>query len=384
MPFIPHTDEQQKAMLKEIGLSDMEQLFQDIPPELRTSPDSTIEAGKSEHEVRRLFQQLSCRNAVEKTCFLGGGFYDHFIPAAVDTIISRSEFYTAYTPYQPELSQGTLQAIFEYQTAICRLTGMEAANASLYDGGTALFEALSMALNITDKTKVLVDEAVNPVYRKMLRSYTANLEIDYKEIPAVDGMVNRDQILAELNDQTAALILQNPNFFGIVDDFTDLVEKAHSVGAISICSIYPFALGLLKTPGEMGFDIVTGEGQSLGLPLSFGGPYLGVIATLKKHVRKMPGRIAGMTRDTEGRRGFVLTLQAREQHIRREKAISNICSNQALCALGALVYLTLLGKYGFTEAAETAAQNAEYAYRKLTEIPGVTGKFNAPFYNEFV
>ncbi len=382
MPYIANTDADRAAMLKAIGLSGMDDLFRDIPAQLQ-APSLNLPEGLSELEVYNRLHQLSHRNAHDLVCFLGGGFYDHFIPACVDELSARSEFYTAYTPYQPEASQGTLQAIFEYQTAICRLTGMEVANASLYEGGTALYEAAMMAVRITGRNKILLDSGVNPIYRNMLHCYTSNLAVDFVEIEIAHGQSDRERIAAALDDSVAAIILQNPNFFGAVDDFTDVVAMAHARGALAIVSAYPISLGLLKTPGAMGADIVTGEGQSLGLHLSFGGPYLGYMATRMEHVRKMPGRLVGETIDQHGRRGFVLTLQAREQHIRREKATSNICSNEALCALRALIYLSWLGKQGFRDLARLCAQKAEYAKTRLGAIPGVRIKKNSPTFNEF-
>ncbi len=383
MEFIPHTESQQQEMLAAIGLT-MESLFADIPAELKAK-SFHLPDGLSEMEVRNRLADLAGKNSVDLTLFLGGGFYDHFIPSAVYSIISRSEFYTAYTPYQPELSQGTLQAIYEYQSAICRLTDMEVSNASLYDGGTAMYEAMMMALRITGRNKVIVDDSVNPIYRVMIDSYTRNLQIDLDETHCTNGLANRDQILDKLDDQTAAIIVQNPNFFGCIDDFTDLAQAAHDKGALLLVSCYPISLGILKTPGAMGADIVTGEGQSLGMPMSFGGPYLGFMAARKEHVRRMPGRVVGETTDREGRRAFVLTLQAREQHIRRDKATSNICSNEALCALTALVYLSLLGKEGLKATAQRCADKASYAYQRLTAIQGVEPHFKARwFFNEFV
>jgi glycine dehydrogenase subunit 1 len=383
MEFIPNTAEQQEGMLAAIGLT-MEDLFSDVPPELMAK-SFNLPHGLSEQEVRERLAELAGKNSIDLTLFLGGGFYDHFIPSAVYSIISRSEFYTSYTPYQPEISQGTLQAIYEFQSAVCRLTDMEVSNASLYDGGTALYEAVMMALRITGRNKVIVDDSVNPIYRVMLHSYTRNLQIDLEETHCADGLANRSDILDRLDDKTAAVIVQNPNFFGCIDDFTDLAQAAHEMGALLLVSCYPISLGILKTPGAMGADIVTAEGQSLGLPMSFGGPYLGMMASRKQYVRKMPGRIVGETKDREGRRAFVLTLQAREQHIRREKATSNICSNEALCALTALVYLSLAGKQGLKLTAQRCADKASYAYQRLTAIPGVKPHFRAKwFFNEFV
>jgi glycine dehydrogenase subunit 1 len=318
------------------------------------------------------------------TSFLGGGFYDHYIPAAIDAITSRSEFYTAYTPYQPELSQGTLQAIYEYQSQICRLTGMEISNASLYDGGTAVFEACNMALAGSPKRKVVVDKGVNPIYREMLRSHSANLNVEIVEVDVLeDGGLDRCGFTGAVDENTAAVVLQNPNFFGIVDDHSDVVDSCKKKGAMTIQSVYPVALALIKSPAEQGFDIAVGEGQSLGIPLSFGGPYLGFIGTRKEFARKMPGRIAARTEDVNGRPGFVLSLQAREQHIRREKATSNICTNGALCALRAHIYLSLVGKEGLGEVASLCHGKAVYARERIGAVPGVKVS-GRPVFNEFL
>ncbi len=384
MPFIANTDEQRRQMLDRIGVSDVEELFADIPPELRSRP-LDVPPALTEQEVRHRIAALASHNDAGTISFLGGGFYDHFIPAAVEAVVSRSEFYTAYTPYQPEASQGTLQAIYEYQSAICRLTDMEVSNASLYDGGTAMYEAMMMAVRITRRTRVVVDDSVSPIYRTMIRSYTSNLGIELIETVSADALPDRRAIAEQLDDRTAAVIVQNPTFFGCIDDVSDLAEMAHRCGALLIMSVYPISLGLLTPPGQMGADIVTGEGQSLGMPVSFGGPYLGFMAARMKHVRKMPGRIAGRTVDAEGRQGFVLTLQAREQHIRREKATSNICTNQGLCALTALVYLSLLGKNGLRELAQVCADRAYYAQQRLAEVAGVKLRYpNRWYFNEFV
>lgn len=370
-------------MLADIGLT-TDELFGDIPAEFMAKVFD-LPLGLSEQEVRSRLTELAEKNATNLTCFLGGGFYDHFIPAAVNSIISRSEFYTAYTPYQPELSQGTLQATYEYQSMICRLTEMEVANASLYDGGTALCEAMMMALRITGRNKVIIDDSVNPIYRVMVRSYTQNLRIELEQTYHEDGLANREQILDIIDDKTAAVILQNPNFFGCIDDFSDIANAAHDKGCLLIVSCYPISLGILKTPGAMDADIVTGEGQSLGMPMSFGGPYLGFMTSRKQYIRKMPGRIVGETTDRSGQQAYVLTLQAREQHIRRSKATSNICSNEALCALTALVYLSLLGQEGLKDTAQLCTDKASYAYRRLTAIAGVEPHFRRKwFFNEFV
>ena len=384
MPFIANTDEQRREMLRLVGAGSIEGLFADIPADLRCG-ELDVPDGMTEQEVRESMAKMAGRNTTGQISFLGGGFYDHFIPAALDAIVSRSEFYTAYTPYQPEFSQGSLQAIYEYQSAICRLTGMEVSNASLYDGGTALYEAITMAMRITRRDQIVMDDTVNPIYRKMIRSYTTNLGIRLIETVSRGGIPDREAIGKIIDERTAAVITQNPNFFGNIDDVGDLAEMAHEKGGLLICATYPIALGILKPPGQMGADIVVGEGQSMGMPVSFGGPYLGFMSTHKKHIRKMPGRISGRTIDTEGRDGFILTLQAREQHIRREKATSNICTNQGLCALTALVYLSLLGKEGLREVANVCSERAAYAQERLTRIPGVTMRFpNRWYFNEFV
>jgi glycine dehydrogenase subunit 1 len=382
MSYIANTQEQQKEMLAACGVSSIGDLFKDIPPEL--SPKSfEVGRSKSEFEVLRALEGLADRNYSHLTVFIGGGYYDHYIPAAVDALAGRSEFYTAYTPYQPELSQGTLQAIYEYQTDICRLTGMEVANASLYDGGTALYEACQMALAATGRKKIVMDGGVNPIYRKMIYTYAANLSIDFAEVPVSHGQSDRAKVLSAIDDSTAAVILQNPNFFGVIDDHSDIVKKCHDRGILVVQSVNPIAMALLKTPGDVGADIATGEGQPLGIPLSFGGPYLGFMSTRKSLVRKMPGRLVGRTVDRQGREGFVLTLQAREQHIRREKATSNICSNEALCALRAHIYLSLIGKQGIKEVASLCLSKANYMKERLKAISSVKVMESNPTFNEF-
>ncbi len=384
MQYIPHSDKEQKEMLEVIGITsgNIDDLFKGIPAEL-TSGKLNLPSGKSEFDTERYFTGLGKKNHKELVSFLGGGFYDHYIPSTIDALVSRSEFYTAYTPYQPEASQGTLQAIYEYQSSICRLTDLDVSNASLYDGGTALYEAAMMAIRITGRNKIIMDGGVSPIYRNMMYCYTKNLSIEFVEVPVTHGQTNREELYKHLDDKAAAVIVQNPNFFGAIDDHTDIAAKCHEKGILIVQSVYPIALGLLKSPGEMDIDICTGEGQSLGLPLSFGGPYLGFMSAKKKYARKMPGRIVGATEDAQGRKGFVLTLQAREQHIRREKATSNICSNQALCALRALIFMTLLGKQGIKDLAVLCRNKAEYAKKKLEEIEGVEVKRSSPTFNEF-
>lgn len=369
-------------MLDVIGCSSIDGLFSDIKP--RHAPKSfDLPAGKSEFEVLEHLYAVAANNATNLVSFLGAGYYDHYVPAAVGALASRAEFYTAYTPYQPECSQGTLQALFEYQSMICTLTGMDIANASLYDGGTALFEAMMMAIRITGRKKIIMDGGVSPIYRTIIRSYTKNLDIEFQETPVSHGQSDRAQAKKMLDDKTAAIILQNPNFFGAVDDHSDIIEAAHNLGALVLESVYPISLGLLKTPGEMGADIVTGEGQSLGLPLNFGGPYLGFMATKKEYVRKMPGRIIGETVDVNGKRCFVNTLQVREQHIRREKANSNICTNVALCALQSSIYMSLLGPQGLKDLSYLVFQKAEFARQEIGKIKGVEVKRSSPTFNEF-
>ncbi len=369
-------------MLKVIGVNTIDDLFADIQPHQK--PKSfDLPNGLSEFEVIEKIKRIAEKNTTNLISFLGGGYYDHYVPAAVTALISRGEFSTAYTPYQPECSQGTLQALYEYQSAICTLTEMDVANASLYDGGTALYEAIMMAIRITRRKKIVMDGGVSPIYRKIIHSYTNNLNIEFKETPVVHGQSDRDQINNLLDKDTAAIILQNPNFFGTIDDHSDIIQKAHEQGILVIESVYPVSLGIVKTPGEMGVDIVTGEGQSLGLPLNFGGPYLGFMSTRKKYIRKMPGRIVGKTIDSSGKSCFVNTLQAREQHIRREKATSNICTNVSLCAVQSLIYMSLLGKQGFVNLSQLNLDKAEFMRKTLETIEGVEVKRSSPTFNEF-
>ncbi len=380
--YCPNTPEEIKAMLAAIGVGSVEELFAPISAELRAQ-SFDLPAGMSEFEVTERMKFLAEQNGARVTNFIGGGFYDHHIPAVVDHLSGRAEFYTAYTPYQPECSQGTLQALFEYQTAICRLTGMEVSNASLYDGGTALAEAAMMALRVTGRGKIVIDSGVNPFHREIVATYLKNQGVEMALLPPHEATTNRPALASMLDERTAAVIVQNPNFFGSLDDFTDLADEAHAKGALLVASVYPVSLGLAQSPGAMGADIVVGDGQSLGNPLSFGGPTFGFIATTKKYIRNLPGRIIGETVDGEGRRGFVLTLQAREQHIKRHKATSNICSNQSLCALRGLIFLASLGKEGFAELARLNYDKAEYAKSELGSIKGVTVVNRASTFNEF-
>ncbi|GFO54829.1 putative glycine dehydrogenase (decarboxylating) subunit 1 [Geomonas sp. Red276] len=370
-------------MLEVIGAGSVEELFSAIPKELRAK-SFDLPPGVSEFELMGIMREKASTGGCGITPFIGGGLYDHIIPAAVDHLASRAEFYTAYTPYQPECSQGTLQALFEYQTAICRLTGMESSNASLYDGGTAVAEAALMAFRITGRHQVVLDESVNPFYREVVRGYLASVAEQVTEVASLGCGSDFDMLYGAVTDQTAAVIVQNPNFFGTVEDFTALAEKAHRHGALLVVCSYPIALGLIKSPGEMGADIVVGEGQSLGNHLSFGGPYFGFITTLKKYIRNLPGRIVGETVDKDGQRGYVLTLQAREQHIKRQKATSNICSNQSLCALRGMIFTAALGRKGFEELAALNYDKAEYARGVLSAIDGVSVVNAGTTFNEFV
>ena len=382
VPYIANTPQEIDQMLERIGVSSIDEIFSDIKPQ-HACQSFNIPEGKSEFEVYEHIKKLASKNSSDLIQFIGGGYYDHYIPAAVSALISRGEFYTAYTPYQPECSQGTLQALYEFQSSICALTGMEVANASLYDGGTALYEAAMMSFRITKRKKVIMDGGVSPIYRKILKTYTGNLDFEFQETPVVHGQSDRNQIFKLIDQDTSAIILQNPNFFGTIDDHSDIVARAHEQGALVIESVYPVSLGLLKTPGEMGADIVTGEGQSLGLPLNFGGPYLGFMATRKPYIRKMPGRIVGRTLDKNGRKCFVTTLQAREQHIRREKATSNICTNVSLCALQSVIYMALLGKEGLKDLATVNFKKAEFTRQEIAKIEDVEVKRSSPTFNEF-
>ncbi len=384
MPYIPNTEKDLSEMLSVVGCSSIDDLFAKAgianpPPSLDAIPE-----GKSEYEASSYLSTLASSNATNLINFLGSGYYDHIIPAAVGAITGRSEFYTAYTPYQPEASQGTLQAIYEYQCAICRLTGMPVSNASMYDGGTALFEAMMLAVRSTRKRQAVISGAVSPIFREMIRCYSSNLDVELIETPSGETCSNHQELLDAITDQTACVLVQYPNVFGTVEEWSEFIEKAHEKRVLVVCSTYPVALALLKTPGEMGFDIVTGEGQSLGIPLNFGGPYLGFMAVTKKLMRKIPGRICGRTVDSDGKEGFVLTLQTREQHIRRAGAMSNICTNENLCALTALVYLACVGKSGLLKVAELCAAKASFAREELLKIDGVEAVGDNPFFNEFV
>ena len=386
MSYVLNTPDDQRAMLDQIGVASVQDLFRSVPELLRLKRALDVPPALSEIELAQHMQQLATRNqsADEAVCFLGGGSYDHFIPAVVDAVVGRSEYYTAYTPYQAEASQGSLQAFFEYQTLICQLTGMDVANASLYDGGSAVAESVIMALASNPKrSRVLIAESVHPEYRRTLATYSANLEAKVTTLPAARGFLDPDDLKKTIDDQTACVVVQQPNFFGCLEEVEALATAAHAVGALFIVSFDPISLGLLKLPGQYGADIAIAEGQSLGNPMSYGGPYLGILACRQEFVRKMPGRLVGQTVDRNGKRCWVLTLQTREQHIRREKATSNICTNQGLMALKATVYLAALGPQGLKETAELCLRKAHYVADQLTQIAGIGLRFQRPFFKEF-
>jgi glycine dehydrogenase subunit 1 len=370
-------------MLAAIGVETVEDLFSGIPSSVRLKRPLAIEPGNSEVEVLRYFRDRAAENAREFTSFLGAGVYDHFRPSVVDALISRSEFFTAYTPYQPEISQGTLQAVFEFQTLICQLTGMDVSNASLYDGSTALPEAVMMALRLTNRKRVLVARSVHPEYRQVLTTYLQHQGIHIDEIGYLpSGQVDSGEVTTKLGSDVAAVVVQSPNFFGVLEDVAAVAPVAQHAGALQIVMIAePLSLGIVKPPAEA--DIVAGEGQSFGVAPSYGGPFVGFIATREKYVRSMPGRLVGQTVDSNGERGFCLTLATREQHIRREKATSNICTNQALCALMVTIFLSLHGKRGLRELAQQNLAKAGYAQDRFRKA-GARVRFSGAFFNEMV
>ncbi|PYS20744.1 MAG: aminomethyl-transferring glycine dehydrogenase subunit GcvPA [Acidobacteria bacterium] len=387
MRYIPNSPDERADMLKQIGVASIENLFDSIPKELRLSDHLNVPAAMSELELLKRFREMGARNkSARRINFLGGGAYSHYVPTIVDHLISRSEFFTAYTPYQPEISQGTLQSIFEFQTLVCQLTGMDIANASMYDGSTAMAEAVLMAERITKRSKVIVSSAVHPQYLEVAQTYVQHAGINLHEAPycAEFGTTLTDSFSA-LDESTAAIVVQSPNFFGCIEDVAALAERAHSVGALLIVTVTEaMSLGLLKSPGACGADIVVAEAQSFGVPLSFGGPYVGLFATRDKYARQIPGRLVGEAYDKNGRRGFVLTLATREQHIRREKATSNICTNEGLIALAATIYLETMGRRGVQEAARQCAQKAHYAAREIATLDGFSLPYSGPFFNEFI
>ena len=380
--YVPNTKEQRQDMLKAIGLSSMEDLFVDIPQEVRLKGELEIPQGRSELEVKREMEDLAGKNRVFRTIFRGAGAYRHYIPAAVTSIISKENFLTAYTPYQAEVSQGILQSIFEYQTMICDLTGMDASNASVYDGASAAAEGVAMCRE-RKRAKALISGATSPYVIQTIQTYCHGNGMEMEVIPETDGKTDWEKLKARLDSGTACVYIQHPNFYGNLEDAKEIGELTHEAGAKFVMGVNPISLGMLKTPAEYGADVAVGEGQPLGLPLAFGGPYIGFMACTDKMMRKLPGRIVGQTKDRNGKTGYVLTLQAREQHIRREKASSNICSNQALCALAVTVYLSSMGNEGLREAALQSASKAHFLSKELETI-GYHTENQGTFFHEFV
>jgi glycine dehydrogenase subunit 1 len=384
--YLFNTPDQRREMLQTIGAESIDELFQQVPADCRLARPLDLPPALTEMELERTVRTLAGKNVAggERVCLMGGGVYDHFIPAAVDEVVSRGEFYTAYTPYQAEASQGSLQAFFEYQSLVCRLTGMDVSNASLYEAGTAVSEAAFMAMRVTGRhEKVVVLGSVHPEYRQVLETYLSNLNCELVVVGTHNGTVDPADLKKLVDDRTACLIFQHPNFFGCLEEPEELCRQARSVGALSVVAFDPISLGILRRPGDYGVDVAVAEGQSLGIPMQYGGPFLGIFTCRNEFVRKMPGRLVGRTTDRQGRPCYVLTLQAREQHIRREKATSNICTNQGLLALRATAYLSLVGPQGLKEASELCCRKAHYAAERLTRIPGVQLAFDRPFFKEF-
>jgi len=385
MRYISNTPAQQREMLARIGVGSIEDLLARIPAKARLSRPLNVPAAMAESDLVRHLRALSALNANvdDYACFLGAGSYDHSVPSPINHLISRGEFFTAYTPYQPEASQGTLRSIFEYQSMMAELTGMDVANASLYDGASSVAEAALMAHAVTERNSIVLSKGVNPLYRQVVETYCEGPGIRLKSAPIGDGATDLDALRKAVGSQTAAVVIQHPNFFGCLEDVKAAAEIAHAAGALLVVVADPVNLGLLTPPGALGADLVVGEGQGLGVPMSFGGPNLGVFAAKQELVRRMPGRLVGATVDLDGQRGFVLTLQTREQHIRREKATSNICTNVALCALMATIYVSIMGKVGIRKVGELSTAKAHYAAETFAKIPGVRLRFTAPFFKEF-
>ena len=383
MPYTPHTPNEVREMLDVIGLENESDLYASIPDALKVDK-LDLPDGLDEFSTFNIFKKLAAKNVTDKLMFMGGGYYDHIVPSAVDALAGRSEFYTAYTPYQAEASQGTLQVLYEYQSLICELTGMDVSNASMYDGATALAEAALMAVRITRRNKVLVDAGVNPTYIKVVQTYLAFRDIEVEVIDMNGEESDLAAVEAKIDNTVAGYLFQNPNFFGSVSDFTSICEKLHEHKALAVMSAYPVSLGMLKDPGSLGVDIVSADGQCLGNYLCFGGPTFGMIATKEEYIRNLPGRIIGKTLDQDGKELFVLTMQAREQHIRRQRATSNICSNQNLLALRSTVFMSLIGKEGLVEMAELCFNKSEYLKEQLAKVSGVEIVNTQATYNEFV
>lgn len=386
MSYVPNTKLEQEAMLREIGVSKFEELISAIPNSIRQIEKFELFPALSEFEVVTLLQKYSQKNlnASEYVSFMGGSVYDHYIPALVNFVIDRPEFKTAYTPYQAEVSQGTLQAMYEFQSMICDLTGMDVANASMLDGGSALAEAILMSTAHNRRTEFVFAGIVNPNYRKVASTITAGKGLEFKHSVSEDGSCNLDLLKDMITERTSAVVVQQPNAFGFLEEIDEIEQIAHSNGALLIVVVDPISLGILKSPGEYNADIVVGEGQPLGIPLSFGGPYLGIFATKQELIRKIPGRLSGMSLDMNGKRAFVLTLQTREQQIKRERATSNICTNQGLMMLASTVYLAVMGKQGIQEVAEVCYKKSHYLAEKIAELPGYELASKRPFFREFL
>ncbi len=386
MSFVPNTEEDRNEMLKTIGVSSFEELIKSIPEKIRLNKKLNLPPALSEWEAIKLMQNYANKNkdASAYTCYLGGGAYDHFIPSIVGMVLERPEFKTAYTPYQAEVSQGTLQAMYEYQSMICTLTGMDVSNASQYDGGSALAEAALMANAYNKKTTVFYAGSVNPLYKQVVSSICSGRRLQFKEFVSDDGTCDLNSLKKEIKNEVSAVIVQQPNVYGNLEEVHEIEKTAHSNGALFIVSVDPISLGILQAPGEYNADVVVAEGQSLGIPMSYGGPYLGIFAAKKEFVRKIPGRLSGVTKDLDGKRGFVLTLQTREQQIKREKATSNICTNQGLMMLASTVYMATMGKQGIKEVAEQCIQRAHYLASNIKKIPGFKLMNDKPFFKEFL
>lgn len=383
MPYTPHTDQQVKEMLDVIGLEKKSDLFSSVPEELQIS-GMNLPEGLDEFSTFEKFKNIASKNVNNKTIFMGGGYYDHIVPSAVDALAGRSEFYTSYTPYQAEASQGTLQSLYEYQSMICEISGMDVSNASMYDGASALAESALMAVRITKRNKVLIDAGINPTYIKVVETYLSFRDIEFQIVETKDFKTDKEAILSKIDDSVAAYLFQNPNFFGTIDDFTTICDTLHEHKALAVVSAYPISLGTLKDPASMGADIFCADGQCLGNYLSFGGPSFGMIATKQKYIRDLPGRIIGRTVDQNENELFVLTMQAREQHIRRQRATSNICSNQNLLALRSTIFMSLVGKEGLYDLANLCFKKASYLKAELSKVEGVTLLNPENTFNEFV
>ncbi|PIQ99503.1 MAG: aminomethyl-transferring glycine dehydrogenase [Nitrospinae bacterium CG11_big_fil_rev_8_21_14_0_20_45_15] len=387
MSYVPHTENDIKEMLASIGVQNIDELFACIPEVLRLKRELNLPTVLSEADLTAHFDELEKRNMGASSVFLGAGAYRHYVPAIVSALALRGEFSTSYTPYQPEVSQGTLQAIFEFQTMFAMLTGMDVANASMYDGASALAEAVLMARRINKRKRVLISQATHPEYRQVIQTYCPGDVIEWVEIPydRESGQTDLNVLREKMDNETCAVVLQSPNFFGTIEEYEGLDQDIKKCGALLIVNVVPaLSMALLKSPGERGADIVCGEGQSLGLPVSYGGPYVGFFAVRKEYLRQMPGRLCGETRDREGRRAFALTLSTREQHIRREKATSNICTNQGLCALSVAIYMTAMGKQGLRDLAILNLRKADYLKNQLAKLEGYEIRFSSNTFNEFV